>query len=715
MENNQHNWLLHTLRFGVRNRVPLQLQTEAAECGLACLSMVAGFYGRKTDLLSLRQEVGLSSRGSTLASLITISGTLGLASRPVTMEVDDLVDVRTPCVLHWGFNHFVVLINVNRDNYVIHDPAAGRQVISKHTISEKFTGVALELWPDAGFLPETRTHKLKMSVLLRSIRGFKSVLTKIFCLSLMIEFISLILPVATQMALDNAVPATDEGLLTLICLSLLVMILLQAGISAFRAWSMMVMSTYIDIQWKDGLFRHLLRLPLPWFEKRRMGDIQSRFASLDTLRSIFSQNITGAVIDSIMATGALILLLLYGGVLTLVVICFTLVFVLLRILTWSRYRQASEELLIKKSRAASSFTETLYAIATIRAQGLFEQRRQNWLGMIADATNSSVSLARFDMFFSVIGTFISACNSVIILWLGLSAVIENTMTLGAFVAFSSFRAMFSDRILSLTGTALQLRMLSLHNERIADIALSEPEPEKPEKIIFPEQRPLSLQAEGLMFRYDNYSPAIFSNLNLSVAAGESVAITGPSGTGKTTLMKILCGLNKPVEGRVLVEGRDIQAAGLNNYRRAVACILQEDRLLAGSLRDNITGFAREVDEAKMEECARLSHIHEDIMALPMGYETLTGELGEGLSGGQRQRIFIARALYRQPGILFMDEATSHLDEQNETLINAAIKNLNITRIIIAHRPSTIASADRVITLTNSCEDTYVPDSATPDH
>ncbi|WP_052118560.1 peptidase domain-containing ABC transporter [Erwinia oleae] len=698
MINDTFAWLQAHITFSRPHRVPVQLQTEAAECGLACVAMVAARYGKHIDLLTLRQKAGLSSRGTTLGALITLTESLGLANRALSLEMKDLNDVRIPCILHWNFNHFVVLVSADNDRYVIHDPAAGRRVINSQVMSENFTGVALELWPTAGFVAEKRQSRLKLSTLLHSITGLKNALLKIFCVSLIIEFVSLLMPVGTQMVMDNAVPAADKSLLTLICLSLMILILLQAGVSVFRSWTAMVMSTYIDIQWKEGLFRHMLRLPLPWFEKRRMGDIQSRFVSLDTLRTTFTQSITGALVDTIIAVGALILLILYGGALTWVVLGFTLLFVLLRVATYGRYRQASEELLIKNSRVASSFTETLYAVATIRAQGLAEQRRQNWLSMVAEATNATVSLTRFDMLFRIVSTFIGACDSVIILWLGIAAVIDHTLTLGAFVAFSSFRAMFSDRVLSLTGLLLQMRMLSLHNERIADIALTTPEEEKPAKSLFEPGKALALEVNTIGFCYDNHAPAIFSKLTLRIEAGESVAIAGPSGSGKTTLMKVLCGLAAPEEGQILVDGRDIQAIGVNNYRAAVACILQEDRLLAGSLRDNITGFNREVDEARMEACAKLSHIHDDIMALPMGYETLTGELGEGLSGGQRQRIFIARALYRRPGILFMDEATSHLDEDNEALINAAIRQLNITRVIIAHRPSTIASADRIITL-----------------
>ncbi|KOC89265.1 peptidase domain-containing ABC transporter [Winslowiella iniecta] len=698
MDNGNLEWLRSRLNFSLRRRVPLILQTEATECGLACIAMVGGWYGRYTDIISLRAEFGVSSRGATLGMLHNIATGNGLASRALSLELDELSKLRLPCILHWGFNHFVVLVRATSDRFVIHDPATGQRIISRKMLSQHFTGVALELWPDSGFVAEVRRKTLRISELMAGISGFRRALIKVFCFSLMTEFISLLLPVSTQVVMDHVIPAADHGLLELVCFALLGLILLQAALNLVRSWSVMITDTLTDIQWKDGLLRHLLRLPLPWFEKRKLGDVQSRFGSLDVLRDTLIHDITGTVIDSIMMAGALVLLILYGGMLSAVVVVFTLLYVILRLGTFARYRQLAEEQLIKSATASSHFTESLYGIATLRAQGLAGQRRRNWLTLTVDAANASVTKRRFDMLFNSISVLIKACDNVVILWLGISAIIGHQMTIGAFVAFTVFRELFTDRALSLTHMLLRLRMLSLHNERIADIALTTPEPDVPEKELFPPGKALSLKVHSLSFRYDSQSSPVFHGLNLSIAAGESVAVTGPSGCGKSTLMKVLCGLTAPEEGRVLVDGRDIHVAGVSNYRRAVACILQEDRLFAGSLRDNIAGFNDEVDEPWLESCARLSHIHDDIMALPMGYETLTGELGEGLSGGQRQRIFIARALYRRPGILFMDEATSHLDEENEALINQAINGLAITRIIIAHRPSTIASAERVINI-----------------
>ncbi len=458
------------------------------------------------------------------------------------------------------------------------------------------------------------------------------------------------------------------------------------------------MSTLINVQWQSGLFNHLMRLPLNYFERRKLGDIQSRFGSLDTLRNTFTTSIVGAIMDSIMVIGVLVMMVLYGGWLTWVVIAFTALYVLLRLLTYGYYRQLSEESLVRKARAGSYFMETLYGIATVKMQGMAERRSANWLNLEIYAINTGIRVTKMDMLFGGINTFVAACDQIFILWLGTSLVIDNQMTLGMFVAFGVFRGQFSDRIGSLTEFLLQLRMMSLHNERIADIALHPRENRKPDLPYEAKMQPAALTTQSLSYRYDSQSPPVFSKLDLAIQPGESVAIVGPSGAGKTTLMKVLCGLFPPDSGRVEVNGVDIQQLGINNYHKMIACVMQDDKLFSGSIRENICGFSDNVDEEWMQTCARASYLHDVIMKMPMGYETLIGELGEGLSGGQKQRLFIARAIYKKPALLFLDEATSALDKESESAVNQAIKGLDVTRIIIAHRESTVASADRVITL-----------------
>ena len=698
MTNRNFRQIINLLDLRWQRRVPVIHQTETAECGLACLAMICGHFGKNIDLIYLRRKFNLSARGATLAGINGIAEQLGMATRALSLELDELRVLKTPCILHWDFSHFVVLVSVKRNRYVLHDPARGIRYISREEMSRYFTGVALEVWPGSEFQSETLQTRISLRSLINSIYGIKRTLAKIFCLSVVIEAINLLMPVGTQLVMDHAIPAGDRGLLTLISAALMFFILLKAATSTLRAWSSLVMSTLINVQWQSGLFDHLLRLPLAFFERRKLGDIQSRFDSLDTLRATFTTSVIGFIMDSIMVVGVFVMMLLYGGYLTWIVLCFTTIYIFIRLVTYGNYRQISEECLVREARAASYFMETLYGIATVKIQGMVGIRRAHWLNMKIDAINSGIKLTRMDLLFGGINTFVTACDQIVILWLGAGLVIDNQMTIGMFVAFSSFRGQFSERVASLTSFLLQLRIMSLHNERIADIALHEKEEKKPEIEIVAHMGPISLETNDLSYRYDSQSAPIFSALSLSVAPGESVAITGASGAGKTTLMKVLCGLFEPDSGRVLINGIDIRQIGINNYHRMIACVMQDDRLFSGSIRENICGFAEEMDEEWMVECARASHIHDVIMNMPMGYETLIGELGEGLSGGQKQRIFIARALYRKPGILFMDEATSALDSESEHFVNVAIKNMNITRVIIAHRETTLRTVDRVISI-----------------
>jgi len=698
MKNNYFKNLINKLNIGLYQRIPVIHQTESSECGLACLGMICGYYGKNIDLISLRQQFNLSARGTTLAGIKSMATQLDMASRALSLDLNEINALKTPCILHWDFNHFVVLVSVRRNRFVLHDPARGRRVVTQAEMSQYFTGVALELWPDSRFTKETVKNRIRLRTLLNNVHGIKGTLIKVFSLSLVIEAITLVMPVGTQLVMDHAIPAGDSGLLTLICVGLMFFILLRAALSMLRAWTSLVMGALINVQWQAGLFNHLLGLPLGYFERRKLVDIQSRFGSLNTLRDTFTTSTVGALMDGIMVMGVVIMMVLYGGWLTWVVLLFTSVYVLIRLLTYNHYRQLSEESLIREARAGSYFMETLYGIATVKMQGMSERRSSHWLNLEIDTINTGIKVTRMNLLFGGINSFISACDQIIILWLGINLVINNQMTIGMYVAFGVFRGLFSDRVGSLTNFLLQLRMMSLHNERIADIALNEPETSKPEDPANSAKYPVALEVHGLSYHYDSQSAAIFSDLDISISPGESIAIIGPSGRGKTTLMKVLCGLFTPTSGYVKANGVDIQNIGVDNYRQMIGCIMQDDKLFSGSIRENICGFMEQCDKDWMIVCAQASYIHETIMAMPMGYETLIGELGEGLSGGQKQRIFIARALYRKPGILFMDEATSALDKDSELAVNHAIKQLNITRVIIAHRESTIASAERIIRL-----------------
>ncbi|WGE47715.1 peptidase domain-containing ABC transporter [Actinobacillus equuli] len=690
---------MEQLNFNFFRKVPVTLQTETAECGLACLSMILGYYHHgKTNLFNLRSQYGVSSRGVNLQNLIDISRHLGFITRPLSLELEEVNQLRLPCILHWDFNHFVVLTKVTDKNFIIHDPAFGRKKLSKEQFSNHFTGIALEIWTEVKFDKQKNTDEINFCETLKHISGIKGALIKIFALSALVELIGLLIPVGTQLVMDHVIQAKDQSLLLVICVGLCLFTFFRSAISMFRAWISLKMSYLINFQWTSSFFSHLLKLPLEFFEKRQVGDIHSRFDSLSIIHKTLTSSIVATIIDSVMIICLIVMMILYGGWLFLIVLGFSVVYLILRIVTYWTYRQISEEKIIKAARSHSHFMETLYGITTLKSLNLLQKREEQWMSLNADSFNTGIKITKLDMLFGGIHTFISTLEQISILWIGANLVIDNIMTLGMFIAFNAYRGSFSARIANLINVFFNLKILSLHRERVADIALSDIEEESKQSFFEITNNNASLLIKDLCFQYDQFTQPILKDIQLDIQSGESIAISAPSGFGKTTLLKLMAGLLKPSSGKIYFNNVDIHQLGLSNYRGQIACVLQDDKFFSGSILDNIVSFEENYERDRAIECAKIANIHQEIMDMPMNYETLLGELGNNLSGGQKQRLFIARALYKKPKILFMDEATSHLDEENEKAINQAISNLNITRVIIAHRKSTLESANRIIYL-----------------
>lgn len=686
------------LDLSFNNKVPFIHQAESSECGLACLSMICGFYGKNIDMMTLRQKYKISSRGVNLKDITIIAKRLGLTSRALSVDLQSIKSLRLPVIIHWDFNHFVVLVKVTSTKVVIYDPASGPRKMNISELSQHFTGVVLETWPSSEFKEETIQKKLGLRMLINSVHGIKKVLLNVFLFSFIIELIGILIPIGSQLVIDHVIPINDKQLLMLICIGIIFFILFRTFVAILRSWALLVLNTLIEIQWKISLFSHLMQLSLDYFERRKLGDIQSRFLSVDTLRNIFTTNIVGIIIDSIITLGILTVMTIYNVKLTLFVVAFLLVYVSVRLFTYQYYKRLSEDEILRDARVNSHFMESLYGIVTIKMQGIRVKRENYWLNLVIDKVNSSIKLKKMNIFFDSVNTLIISLEQVFFLWLGVIFIIDSKITMGMFFAFGLLRTQLSNRVTSLTDYILELRMLSIHSERVSDIALNEVYHDETDSFRYENKQSVSLEVKKLIYSYDGQSRPIFDGLDINIRSGESVAIVGSSGVGKTTLLKILSGLIKQDSGEILIDNINIKQLGLNNYQKIISCVMQEDKLFSGSLEENICGFSDNIDRNWMIECANNADIHHIIMAMPMQYETLIGELGEGLSGGQKQRLFIARALYRKPSILFMDEATSHLDNQSEEKINLAIKKLSITRIIVAHRESTILSADRVIHL-----------------
>lgn len=678
--------------------MPVLLQSEASECGLACLAMIASNHGRRTSLGELRSKFSLSLKGMTLHDLIHYADALGFSARPLRCELEELDQIRLPAVLHWDLNHFVVLAAVNRSGAVIHDPDKGRRVVPLATVSKHFTGVALELTPTPLFEKKDRVERLKISELWSRIRGFAGSLWKLFALSLILQLFALVSPLVNQIVVDEAVTKGDLNLLLTVIMGFVVLMLVQTAISTLRSFVSLYLGNLMTFQMEANLLRHLLRLPADFFEKRHVGDVVTRFGSLAPVQSLITSGVIGAALDGIMAIGTFAFLLFYAPQLTLVVVGFLVVSFVIRIITFPYIRRLNEEQIQTSADLETYFLETIRSVRSVKLFGREEQRHGRWQNLYADNMNVGIRLARFGIWAGVGGKLMSGTQNLLILYLGASAVIAGEMTLGMLFAFQSYRSSFAGSVMGLIDTFMSWKMVGLHLERLADIVHTEAEESQEKVAQLPRSLSGRIEVQNLRFRYGDNEPWVLDGTNLEISPGDRVAIVGRSGGGKSTLMKLMLGLYRPHDGQVLFDGKSIENWGRRALRTQVGVVMQDDRLLSGTLAENIAFFDTNMDMARVEKCARAAAIHDEIEAMPMGYQSLVGDMGSALSGGQMQRMLLARALYPNPAILMLDEGTANLDAESERKIITALSKLDITQVIIAHRAQAIAGADRVLKL-----------------
>ncbi|WP_374582971.1 peptidase domain-containing ABC transporter [Pseudoduganella sp.] len=692
------------LEFGRRQRLPLIMQGEAAECGLACLAMVASYHGHEIDLLGMRQRFSLSMRGATLKTLVDIAGVLKLGARPVRIELEELQHLAMPCVLHWNMNHFVVLKKVRLDargklrSIRIHDPAVGDISVGAEQVDAAFSGVALELAPAEGFEERSAPPRVRVGQLVRQVRGLRGALVQTFALALALETFALLAPLFMQLVVDGPIASADYDMLTVFALGFGMLMLVQVAVGAFRSWVVMYISTHVGLQWISGVFTHLLHLPLWFFEKRSMGDIISRFGSVNMIQQTLSRSFIETVLDGIMALAALAILLAYSPLLTGVVALALAVYVALRAALYLALRRASEEQLNFKAREQSMFLESLRGIQSIKLFNHERARHSRWFNAQVAAANRTIRCDKLALYFKTGNALLTGVENVAVIWLGARLVMGDSFSLGMLYAFLAYKSIFTGRAYALVDKLQDLRMLSLQGERLADIVLTERESGDDHTPVESLPEGFDIELRGVSFRYSDADPWVIRGLDLVIHTGQSIAIVGPSGCGKTTLLKMLIGILEPTEGEILVGGIPLAQLGARRYRAMLGAVMQDDHLFAGTIADNMCFFDQQVDMAWLEQCADSAAIGADIRAMPMGFQTLVGDMGSSLSGGQKQRLVLARALYKRPRILFLDEATSHLDTSNERRVNEAIHHMAITRVIVAHRQETIASADRVVEL-----------------
>ncbi len=685
------------LQFGWSRSLPMMLQTEAAECGLACLAMVASYHGHDVDLAGLRRRFSTSLKGTTLARVMAMAGQLGFLCRPLKLDMDDLRQLKMPCLLHWDLNHFVVLKRVGKRHIAIHDPARGLRKLSWKEVSEHFTGVALELARSADFAPVRQRQAVSLRALTGRVRGLVPALAQILLLALALEVFALAAPFYLQWVLDQVMVSADHDLLSLLGLGFIGITVFSALVTAARSWAVTWLGATLNVQWASNLFGHLMQLPLDWFEKRHVGDVVSRFGSIQTIQRTLTTQFIGSLLDGLMSTATLVVMAFYSIWLTVLVVSLFVAYGLIRWALFNPLRRANEEQIVYAARQQSELLESIRGAMPIKLANKQGERLSRYANATVSTANRDIGIQRLGIAFTLTNQLLFGIGRVAMIWIAATLALKNKFSAGMLIAFIAYADQFTNRAAGLIDKWVDFSMLKLHVERVADIALTSPEKMAGSAWNGPIPE-ASVELRNVSFRYAEGEPWILKDCSLRIEAGESVAIVGPSGCGKSTLAKIVLGLLEPTEGEVRFGGIDIRKLGLDSYRQWTGAVMQDDQLFAGSASDNIGFFDPEATPVRVEAAARLAAIHDDIAAMPMGYQSWVGDMGSSLSGGQKQRVILARALYRRPKLLVLDEATSHLDVERERLVNMAVQRINITRIVIAHRPETVASMGKAIVL-----------------
>jgi ATP-binding cassette subfamily B protein RaxB len=682
-------------------RVRLVRQAEVNECGLASVAMIANWWGYDVDLAALRRRFGVSSRGIGMRALMQTADALGLAPRALKIDARTgvakaLAGVQMPAIVHWDMNHFVVVEKVAKGRAYVLDPALDARWHDEASLSRHVTGVVLELRPSAGFTPEADRRPLRLTQLWSRSRGFKRSMAQTAVLSLVLQAHVLASPYFLQIAVDQALPSLDRNLLAVLAMGFGLFALINGAAVLLRSFVLLASGTSLGFGMSSNVARKLLRLPVDWFEKRTVGDVLSRFQSVQPIQKFLTDTAVATLIDGLLAMLTLALMIAYSPSLTLVPVVGLTLYAAAR---WGLYRaerRTENERIAAQGREQGAMIETLRGIVTLRLAGRETMRHAVWQNRLSESLGAAYAHDRIRAWYQSVGSLLGTLETVAIVWMAVSTAIGGGFTTGMIFAFVAYRQQFSTATRNLVDQSVNFRMLGLHLDRLSDIALGEDdagfsEPEAP----IPFKGGVSLR--GVTYRYGIHDPLVLRGVDLDVAPGEHVAITGTSGGGKTTLSKILLGLIEPTDGEVLVDGLPLARYGRRSFREHVGAVLQDDLLFAGTIAENVAGFDV-VDADRMWEALRAASVSDDVAAMPMKHLTLVGDMGSSLSGGQRQRVLLARALYRRPRLLVMDEGTAHLDAEHERAVNAAISAMGITRIVIAHRAETIAAADRVVFL-----------------
>jgi|TARA_Y100000310_G_scaffold301127_1_gene337316 ATP-binding cassette subfamily B protein RaxB len=658
--------------------------------------MVASYHGFKTDLTVLRQRYSTSLAGASLRNLMQHGAALNLSCRALRVDPNELKKLRVPAILHWDFNHYVTLRHAGRKHVVIHNPAVGARKYRLSEVGLHFTGIALELTPMSGFKRSDTTQRLRLIDFCSGIRGLLPAFTQLLILSVLIQCFALVSPFYLQLVVDEVIIKQDRDLLVLLGAGFAGLTVITVLTKTLRGLAHLYIASQLNYGMGAALFYHMLHLPASYFQKRHMGDVVSRFGSLKPVQEFISSTALAVILDGMMAMTTLVMIIVYSPILSLIVLASIASFGVLRGVLLQPFRRRTQESIISAAKQDSNLMESVRVLQSIKVFGAERERENIWQSLFADSINANIRIGRLTIGYETLSGLISGVENVLVVFIGAQQVLDGVISIGMLYAFISYRLHFNSSITSVINQLIQLFMLDVHLERIADIALTDKEKGLQEPAGFTIPLDGYIHLNRAAFSYSDAAPLVFENLSLQIEPGEFVAIYGPSGIGKTTVIRILLGLLTPVQGELLVDKIPLDVFGVRSYRANIGAIMQEDALTSGCIKDNICFNDPFADFERMKQVAELTEIHDDIKRMPMGYDSPIGEMGCALSNGQQQRILLARALYKKPKLLFLDEGTAHLDNQSAARIMLNLHGLGISCVYITHNRTLLRFADHVL-------------------